>query len=435
MLATNRGLQAVGLRKRPDGWRRAAGQLLRGEESSFVLSAFGLDPWSRVEGGLPLSATVAEVESHVAAHLDAFFKDVPLCRVRLRRERDEDVPAACAPGEKGWTVAFAPWHEGPERFVMPRADAWGAAWCEGGDRGTSPLFNVVCRVDPSGRRGCDVWVRVNHAGTDGVPMQEVLTRLEATWGTAAPVVFPTAEEFAPFEHARRAGGLPEAGELAELQFFADFSPLMAWRKAQNQTLGTPMTLAAALLWRMSQLDQFRGSRIGTTVEVGAGEGRSRGVGVVVVRPRDYTEAPGGVGRLEGLGRYVTDFNKQVELNRAGAADGCRTLAACALLPAGLGRGVLRAVLTHTSKAFGAVVVTVVKDAKVFGAPVGEVGHPQGFIAIGGVGLPTAHGGKVGSVTVKGPRGVVEGYPRLIRAAIAGGGGARGKRGIMTGRRG
>jgi hypothetical protein len=63
-------------------------------------------------------------------------------------------------------------------------------------------------------------------------------------------------------------------------------------------------------------------------------------------------------------------------------------------------------------------VTILKDARVFGAPVATVGHPFGFIAIGSVGLPTSNGSKVGCIMAKGPRDVVSEYPRLLREVFA-----------------
>ena len=60
---------------------------------------------------------------------------------------------------------------------------------------------------------------------------------------------------------------------------------------------------------------------------------------------------------------------------------------------------------------------MLRDAKVFGAPIGDVGHPDGFIAIGSVALPTRDERKVGCVTVKGPASRVCNYPALLEAAV------------------
>jgi hypothetical protein len=51
------------------------------------------------------------------------------------------------------------------------------------------------------------------------------------------------------------------------------------------------------------------------------------------------------------------------------------------------------------------------------APLGDFGHPDGFLAIGSVGLPTGDGRKVGSVTIKGPAERVSDYPRPIRDVV------------------
>jgi hypothetical protein len=148
------------------------------------------------------------------------------------------------------------------------------------------------------------------------------------------------------------------------------------------------------------------------VEVNAASGIERGVGVVVVRPADYPQD------VEGLGRYVRDFNRAMELTRTRASDGCRTLDAAAHLPARTARALLSHALEQTPRAFGTMALTVLKDARVFGAPLAATGHGHGFLAMGGVALPTAGGGKVGCITVKGPKGVAAGYPAMLRAAMA-----------------
>jgi hypothetical protein len=62
-------------------------------------------------------------------------------------------------------------------------------------------------------------------------------------------------------------------------------------------------------------------------------------------------------------------------------------------------------------------LTMLKDAKVFGAPISEFGHAHGFIAVGSVALPARDGSRVGCVTVKGPEARIALYPELIRKAV------------------
>jgi hypothetical protein len=79
---------------------------------------------------------------------------------------------------------------------------------------------------------------------------------------------------------------------------------------------------------------------------------------------------------------------------------------------------LKYALESDPRAFGTMGLTILKDAKVFGAPLGDAGHAHGFIAIGRMALPTSNGQRVGCVTIKGPRHRIERYPELIREAIS-----------------
>lgn len=395
LVMLNRAALRAGLRTRVDGWRRAAGLVLRGEESTFVLSAFGLS------GG--------DAREDVARRLHQFFAEEAGLRVRVKRGEDEDRAEPCA--GPSYTMRIDAAVKGPRRFVRP--DDWSgeASGKESVHADVKPLMNVVCRVDDAGR--ADVWARVNHVGTDGVPVQAMLTRLERAWGSAETVVFPTAEEFSPYSMPRMCGG--RAG-VAEVQAFVDFGPLLAWRTESNSRLAEPMTISAAMLWCLGRHAAFERLCMGTTVEVSPRNGLADGVGVVVVRPADY------FGRRNGLARYVRDFNRQLERTRLRASVGCRVLDAAALIPPRMAKGLLRYALNQGTRAFGSLGLTMLKDAKVFGAPIGEVGHDNGFIAIGSVALPTARGGRVGCVTIKGPTERIAGHPRVIREAIGSCGG-------------
>ncbi len=394
--ALERALLGAGLRKRRDGWRRATGLLLRGEASTFVLSAFGLRAWQSPEP--PAGWTVASAEAEVARRLREFLDGEPACRVGVRHGELEDrvEPAPRAQ----YTLRFEPAQGGAARFVMPAR--WGGEPAPGP---LAPLFEVCCRVDGDAR--VDVWLRINHVAADGVPMQEVLGRLERAWGGAEEVRFPAPEEFEEHARARPIAGAPTGAPLAELQTFVDFAPLVAWRKRMNAAIGESMTLSAALLWSLARHEAFGDLAMGTTVEVAATGHLDRAVGVVVVRPCAHADD------ARGLTRYVRDFNRQTEATRRRASGGCGTLDAAAFVPARFAAPLLRHALERVPSAFGTLGLTMLKDARVFGAPLAEVGHRHGFIAVGSVGLPTSDGRMVGSVTVKGPRDVIARYPRAL----------------------
>jgi hypothetical protein len=395
----NRVALRTGARRRVDGWRRAAGLALRGEASSFVLSAFGLDAFSDIQ---PLSAANSvTAKTHLARRLAEFLAKEPATHVQIRHTAAED--RAEAIGRPSYTLELAPTAEGPARFLPP--ERWSDRQITSAGE-VSPLLQILCRTDAAGTT--DLWVRVNHVGADGVPVQEALSRLEGAWGQAERVLYPTPAEFEPFSSPRPCPGRPD---LAQIQTFIDFRPLLKWRSLQNALLPEPMTIAAALLWRLNRDSSLAGKHMGSTVEVAAVDGLGRGVGVVVVRPSTYPDS------REGLTRYVRDFNRQVELTRARSSSGCKTLDALAFAPAGVARTVLHEALRRGGTAFGSLGLTIIKDAKVFLAPIGDVAHADGFMAIGSVVLPTRDGGQVGCVTVKGPRNRIADYPALLGRAV------------------
>ena len=136
----------------------------------------------------------------------------------------------------------------------------------------------------------------------------------------------------------------------------------------------------------------------------------RGVGVIVERPGDFKFSP------DGLTKFVRKFNLQLERTRQRRSDAIKTLNAAAAVPARLERLVLRSAL-KSNRVFGNLGLTMLRDASVFGAPISDVGHDHGFIAIGSVLLPTENGEQVACITVKGAKGIVDNYPKLLYEAL------------------
>ncbi len=387
--------RACGVATPRDGWRRAAGLVLAEPRSTFELSAFGLG----------LDAAGDEGQHRCAAKLHEFLTREAALHIRIvRRGIEHDALPHTGPS---YTLDFQPWVDGPARFVSPEH------WTNPGPLEPAPhapqppdqpLLNLVVRISPRGF--ADLWVRVNHVGADGVPVQEMLTRLEKDWGVVDPPHFPAPEEFESHAIAR-----PRA-DVHQAQCFIDFAPLLAWRKSANAGLPAPMTVGAAILWNLARHPAFAQLHAGTTVEVEASGTYQRGVGVVVVRPADYFSRP------QGLRDFVTGFNARLEATRTRQSPSCTTLDTLALLPAPIARTLLRHALDNTPAAFGSIALTMLKDAKVFGAPFAQRGHPHGFLAVGSLALPTRDGRRVGCITIKGPHDVVRRYPALLREALA-----------------
>jgi hypothetical protein len=379
----------VGLLPRKDGWRRAAGLVLRGERSSFVLSSFGL------RAGTPAGQPLQAVINHVRERLHSFLQGETSFHVGIRRSEREDRIEHCP--SPSCTIAAEPWRDGVLRFVPP------AQWGGERDGDSEPLFRFVVRVRPSGGEA-DVWVLVNHVGTDGAPVQEMLTRLEQAWGTEH-VRYPSPNEFG---HVFREA--PVAG-LVDVQAFVDMSPLLAWRKRVNAAMTEQLTVVGALMWWLGRQEKFHDRFIGSTAEIEPNSGLGRGVGIVVMRPSEY------FGRPQGLASFAREISRQVSEARMRRSASSRTLDAAAYVPAGCARALLRQALERDPRAFGTLVISMLRDARVFGAPVAEFGQRDGFIAIGSASLPTSNGGFVASVVVRGPKGGVERHTSILERAV------------------
>jgi hypothetical protein len=411
LLQLNRLAVRTGLRPRADGWRRAAGLVLRAPRSTFILSAFGLNLWSDAPRTTP--APLADSQAHFAKRFDTFLRSERSSHIRIARARHED--RAQPHTEPSCTLAFQPWLDGPDRFAPPSAWADGSPAPSQAQTPThAPLLSAVARIGPASH--ADLWLRVNHVGADGVPMQDLLTSLERAWGLSEDVLFPTPADFPP--RTLPCEGCPES-DVAHTQFFLDFAPLLAWRKAANATLPEPMTVSAAILWRLAQLPPFRALHLGTTAEVEAVDALAPGVGVVVTRPADFAarDPHSSSDSTRALAAYVRDFNRQLALTRKRQSPSCKSLDAAAHLPPRLARTLLHHALENVPTSFGTLALTMLKDAKVFGAPIAERGHPHGFIAIGSLNLPTRDGQRVGCVTIKGKPSIVSAYPELITEAM------------------
>lgn len=451
-----KALVATGLREIPGGWRRAVGVGLRGEPTKFAVSAFGL----RVPGPGHAEALqrFLDVEPHAryrldhrrwvtsrfpTAHVDVvaqrFAADGSLEAIEPHLSPSQPVSLDDTAREQAHAAVVAAYnrtrHLGEavrarqlhrevrlpsvmadyarrlldaccvsvevvsprERFVPPEFRL---------RRGLGFGFMTVVIRPMQG--AADVWVLSHHSGADGVPMQELASALERAWGTD-PVEFP--DDAAP-RVGPRPCFLPGEREVYESLTFVDFAPLLALRKRLNTQLPEGITVAALLLWRLSHEPEFDGMKAASTVDVAASQRFERGVDLVVVRPADFPDTP------DGLAAYVREFNRLVTAGRSRTSPVQEATRTAELLPPWLHRAALVLNPDGVKATFGGVGLSVLRDAKVFVAPMGDVGYVDGFLAVGSLALPTADGKRVGAVSIKGTREQVERYPDVLRRMLA-----------------
>jgi len=278
------------------------------------------------------------------------------------------------------------------------------------------FLSVVIRPGPD-RQTADVWMSAHHVGLDGVPLQELLSGLELAWELAAPPVFPPADENRPFMEPRLCSG-PGERQVHEILDFMDFSPVFALRKALNEryagAVGGPVTFGALLAWLLNSEPAFAGMRIASTVDVAASGGYDRDVDVVPLRPADFAA---GDDPWTGFAQFVTEFNRLIALARARTSPLRAGMQTAGLLPAWVHAHAVYSNPAALDDTFGSLCVTLIRDAKVFVAPMTDLGLGKGFFAIGNTDLPSTDGRRVAAVSIKGDAGTISEYPAILRRIV------------------
>jgi hypothetical protein len=285
-------------------------------------------------------------------------------------------------------------------------------------RRTLGLGYLSCVARPDAERGSvDLWVSAHHVGLDGVPLQDLLERLERAWGTVETVTFPPGGCGTAFV-APHPCHAPGERAVDHLTAFVDLSPVLALRRLLTErhaaAIGGEVTFGALMAWLLSQEPEFTGVRIASTVDVKASGGYERDVDVVPLRPSDYAT---GSGTWGGFVEFAREFNRLIAASRARTSPLRAGMQTAGLLPPWAHATVVRSNPASLDDTFGSLCVTIVRDARVFVAPMADLGLGHGFIAIGSATLPAADGGRVTSVSIKGDAGRIAHYPAIIQRII------------------
>jgi len=275
-------------------------------------------------------------------------------------------------------------------------------------------LNVVARFS-SDYCSVDVWLQIHHVASDGAPIQEMLLRVEKAWGIKSPPIFPKPRSSTQ-PVIRSVQPSPRDRPLFEVVDFLDFTPLLAWRERINaryrESMGGDAPVVCAVLWKLAQQPEFKGKKFSTAVDVPPGENLPRAVDLVGIRPADYTQSD------EGFAEFARDYRLLLKKARLRSTPGWRMMQQIALLPPWLSVRALKLNAAQGRKIFGTIGVSMLKDARVFCAPMEDSGWYEGFVAIGNLALPAADGVKVAAVTARGGADTVRQYPGAICRAIA-----------------
>ena len=175
-----------------------------------------------------------------------------------------------------------------------------------------------------------------------------------------------------------------------------------------------MTLGALLAWLLSQEPEFAGVRVASTVDVAASDGYERDVDVVSLRPADFATGPG---PLDGILEFTREFNRLISTCRTRTSPVRVGMQTAGLLPAWVHSTLVRSAPASLDDTFGTLCITIIRDARVFVAPMTDLGLGLGFLAIGNATLPSTTGTPVTSVSIKGDAGRISHYPAILQRVI------------------
>ena len=279
------------------------------------------------------------------------------------------------------------------------------------------FLSIVMRVATTGR-SADVWISAHHVGLDGVPLQELVTGLERAWGRCEPVLFPSPDRDRPFMDARTCS-VPGERHVEEMLAFVDFSPVIALRETLNTThaaaVGATITFGTVIAWLVSLEPEFAGIRIASTVDVASSDGYDRDVDVVPLRPADFAV---GEDPWNGFVPFATEFNRLIALSRSRSSPLRRNMQTAGLLPPQIHSQAVYSNPAALDDTFGSLCITIIRDASVFVAPMTDLGLGHGFFAIGSTSLPSADGGRVTAVSIKGDAGALTRNYAVLQRIIA-----------------
>ena len=255
-------------------------------------------------------------------------------------------------------------------------------------------FDVVVRPHADG--AVDVWLNVHHAAADGAPMQEMLSRLERSWG-GGNAVYPVPDAGQPW-FTQSCQTAREDRPITLLVDFLDLTPLCDSRTALNVRLaarfGSPVPLAAMILWSLAKEPEFAGRRFSTAVDVPQDGRRARGVDLISIRPEDYFTEP------DGFIAFAREYLACVNAGRRRSSPSFAAMRALSYVAPRYATKVLAANRDRRRATFGTVGLSLLKEAKVFVAPTADHGWEDGFLALGNAALPAGDGRTVGVLTVK-----------------------------------
>lgn len=279
-------------------------------------------------------------------------------------------------------------------FITRRHPGWG-------------YMNILCRFNKHSEE-VDIWFQYHHTCVDGLPMQEVLSRLQSRFGSGQPVTIPAhTQEKDP--SLLRCSTYNGKHGVYVTSAFVDFMPLIHATQEKRDLLGsqvcvTPLRLFA---WKLGNHPVFKNIKFLFPIDIPATEERERTLGIVVIRPSLYADPE------KGFLEFLYEFDHLVKTTRERKSRTYEMIESFTFNPPffyNLSLKLLDRGLREHTGTFG---ISVIKDATVFLAPYTDI-HTDGWMGITNFFLPAEKGETVCNISIKGPRDKVIKYLKAVQ---------------------
>ena len=269
------------------------------------------------------------------------------------------------------------------------------------------LLNILCRFNADFDQA-DLWIQINHVPVDGVPMQEVLSRLKEEWGTAGELKYPGLSKQRSITPVLCTTKKGKKGMYSSYRF-VDFRPLIAARRKLNasfaERIGGSITLVSMFLWGLAHEAIFHNKKFVFTVDLEKTDAAERTPGVVFIRPEKFIDRKT---PIAGFLNYQIELNARLVSTRARSSESYELMELYALTSP-IVYWLTRKCMPHAMAEFvGTIGVTMIKDADIFLSPLSDI-NTDGFLALGSLRRPTVDGEEAGYVSARAPRDKVNRY--------------------------
>lgn len=283
--------------------------------------------------------------------------------------------------------------------------------------GFGPL-NIHCRFNEN-YNDIDMWIQFHHAIFDGVPAQEIISKLRKEWGITRASQYPSMDFCNKPERIRASlknSAINDNASYIKTKAM-DFTPLIKARKNLiiNPLPGieSPVTLASMIAWGLSFTQDFKNVKFSIPNDLKARQGYKRTLGAVFTAPWAYKQKKD---NKKAFIDYEMDFNTSLAKMEQRTGECFKFMDYCKYTPLWSMEKAFKIAPQMIEEFVGTAVITIVKDSEIFLAPRPDI-FSKCVIAIGNMMIPSSDGRLLGAVSINSKKDDIDHYFSALKHAI------------------